>query len=224
MAGCADTPPDGAAPPAGGSPTRRRLFALLGGLPMLGVQAARGERYRPGAAYVGPGANPMPQLFAELQALLGRHDVALAACDRVEAALLAEVGYPRVRLPRGADGTPRYAADAATIAETVPPGRRRDRLRWVLRCRQRRWDAAACRTGFTSAQVDEAALDGAVLDASDALLTTPAWTRQAVVLKLLVLLTTQEPGPSACETSPWRELRLILLDLRGLATTDQAVR
>ncbi|TXM96837.1 hypothetical protein FV242_32955 [Methylobacterium sp. WL64] len=214
MAGCADTPPDGAAPPTRGSPTRRRLLALLSGAPGSALEIG-GATHR---------ADPMLRLFAEFRVLVDRHAAALAACDRLEAALLTEVGSPRVRLPHGGDGTPRYAADAATIAEAVPPGRLRDRRQWVLRRRQGRWDAAACEAGLTAAQVHEAALDGAALDASDALLTTPAWTREAVVLKLLVLLSTQEPGPSACETSPWRELRLILLDLRGLATTDEAAR
>ncbi|TXM81378.1 hypothetical protein FV223_29700 [Methylobacterium sp. WL116] len=60
-------------------------------------------------------------------------------------------------------------------------------------------------------------MDRAVLDGADGLLATPARTHDAVVLKLIVLLSLQEPGPRAGAMSPWRELRLILEDLRGLA-------
>lgn len=174
-------------------------------------------RSSPHAAALGPITDPMPRLFAEFEALLDRHEAALACCDRIEAALLDQMEYPRVPLRPDWDGSPRYAADTLAIAQDVPPGRHRRRLERVLHRRQRRWDAAAHAAGLTAAQVREADLDGAVFDSADGLLATPAWTLDAVVLKLLVLLSTREPGPSACGTSPWRELRPILQDLKRLA-------
>jgi hypothetical protein len=217
----AEASPVGRSPLARGSPTRRRLLALLDGLAALGTEATAWDEGRPTATALGLGTDPMPRLFAEFQGLLERHEAALARCDRIEAALLAQMEYPRVALPLDWEGSRRFAADALTIAENILPGRHRRRLERILLRRQRRWHAAALAAGLTAAQVREAALDGAVLDSADGLLGTPAWTLDAVVLKLLVLISTREPGPQARTSSPWRELRLILMDLRGLAATGR---
>lgn len=89
---------DGAAVPD--SPTRRRLLALLAGLRMAGTGVGVGYA-RPGAV---PGGDPLPHRFAAFRALLDSHAAALAECNRLEGALSVDVRYPRVRLPRGADG------------------------------------------------------------------------------------------------------------------------
>lgn len=217
-----DAPSEAATPSARGSPTRRRLLALLGGLPAIGPEAVGAGQPSPPLATLGLGTDPIPRLFAEFQGLLERHEAALVCCDRLEAGLLAQIDYPRVILPLDWQGARGHAADALTIAETVPPGRHQRRLQRVLQRRQRRWDAAADGAGLTVAQAHKAALDGAVLDRAEGLLATPARNLDEVVLKLLVLLSTQEPGPSARGTSPWRELRLMLLDLRGL-TPDREI-
>ncbi|WP_455964043.1 hypothetical protein [Methylorubrum aminovorans] len=154
--------------------------------------------------------DPMPRLFAEFRDLLERHAAALATSDRIKAGLIVRVGYPRVTLPRDADGVRRYATDAATVTQAMPPGRGRQRLLHRLAGRQHRWDAAAREAGLLEAQLREAILDGAVLTAADSVLATPAWTYHAVGLKLMVLLSVHAPGPAAEATAPWRELRLIL--------------
>ncbi|WP_246689666.1 hypothetical protein [Methylobacterium sp. WL116] len=156
-------------------------------------------------------------MFAEFQELVDRHEAVLACCDRIEATLLTQMDYPRVPLPPDWDESHRYAGDAGTIARVISSGRHRRRLQRVLQRRQQRWDEAADQAGLTAAQECEVALDRAVLDGADGLLATPARTYDAVVLKLVVLLSTREPGPHAGTTPPWRELRLILVDLRGLA-------
>ncbi|SFM08510.1 hypothetical protein [Methylorubrum salsuginis] len=206
-----------ASPAARGSPSRRRLLAILGSLSLIGPRSGAAEPHRAGIADTGTPIDPIPRLFAEFVSLLDRHEAALAACDRIDARLLAGIGFPRVRLPGGADGVRRYAADAAAIARAVPPGRCRQRLMHRLRRRQRRWDAAAQEAGLLEAELHEASVDGAVLAAADSLLATPAWTCHAVVLKLIVLLSVHAPGPVADTATPWRELRLILADLNGLA-------
>lgn len=159
----------------------------------------------------------MPRLFAEFCALLDRQAAALAACDRIEAGLLIQIGYPRVTLPRSADEVRRHATAAATITPTVPPGRCRQRLMLRLARRQNRWDAAAREAGLLEAALREATLDGAVQTAADSVLTTSARTCHAVVLKLTVLISVHAPGPAANGTTPWRELRLMLADLDRLA-------
>lgn len=205
----------GAPPAAPGSSSRRRLLALLGSLPVMGARSLEAAPERTRAA--GAPIDSMPRLFAEFCALLDRHAAALAACDRIEAGLIIRVGYPRVTLPRGADGGRRYTADAAAVMQAVPPGRDRQRLMHRLARRQHRWDAAAREAGLLEAQLREALLDGAVLTAADSVLATPAWTYHAVGLKLMVLLSVHAPGPAADATTPWRELRLILADLDRLA-------
>ena len=109
--------------------------------------------------------------------------------------MLAQIGFPRVTLPRGGGGPTRHAADAATIAQAVPPSRCRERLTQRLRRRQRWWDAAAREAGPLEAELHEAPLDGAVLAAASSPLATPAWTYHAVMLKLIVLLSVHAPGP-----------------------------
>jgi hypothetical protein len=189
-------------------------------MPVIGREILGAEQPSPQAVSFGPLTDPMPQLFAAFEALLERHEAALADCDRIETALLAQMDYPRVSLGPEWDGSRRYAADALSIVQEGLPGRHRRRLERVFQRRQRRWDVAAHAAGLTAAQVREAELDGAVLDTADWLLATPAWTLDAVVLKLLVLLSTREFGPAAAATSPWRELRLILMDLQGLAANS----
>ncbi|WP_246687905.1 MULTISPECIES: hypothetical protein [unclassified Methylobacterium] len=83
------------------------------------------------AASLDPVVDPIPRLFAEFQALVDRHEAALACCDRLEATLLGQMDYPRVPLPPDWDGSHRYAGDSGTIARVVPSGRHR-RLQRVL--------------------------------------------------------------------------------------------
>lgn len=207
-----------------GSPTRRRLLALLSSLPIIAVQSEAPDQRRAGRLDVVVDADPMPRLFAEFQALLDRHAAAIVTRDGIEAALVDRIGWPRVVLPGGSDSKPRYAAELVEIARAVPPGRHRQRLEQRLRRRQRRWDEAAATVGLAEADLQEATLDGAVLAAAQALLAMPAWTIHALVLKLLVLLSVHAPGPVSDEISPWRELRLILADLSRLTAAGGAIR
>ncbi|MEN3212507.1 hypothetical protein PUR23_21105 [Methylorubrum populi] len=192
------------------------MLALLSNLPLIALQSSGAEPRRISRADTASDADPMPRLFAEFQTLLERHAAVIVTRDGIEAALVDRIGWPRVALPGGSDSEPRYAAELAEIAQAVPPGRRRQRLVQRLRRCQRRWDEAAAAMGLAEADVQEATLDGAVLAAAQALLATPAWTCHAVMLKLLVLLSVHAPGPASDETSPWRELRLILSDLDRL--------
>ena len=223
MSRCDGTRPVGDASSMRDSPMRRRLLALLSSLPIIAVQSNGAEQCRAVRMDVVVDADPMPRLFAEFQALLDRHAAAIVIRDGIEAALIDRIGWPRVALPGGSDSEPRYAAELAEIARTVPPGRRRQRLEQRLRRRQRRWDEATATVGLAEADLQEATLDGALLAAAQALLATPAWTFQALGLKLLVLLSVHAPGSASDETSPWRELRLILADLGRLTASEGAV-
>lgn len=224
MSRCDRTPPVGDASSMQGSPTRRRLLALLSSLPIIAIQSSGAEQRRASQADSVSNADPVPRLFAEFQALLERHAAAIVTRDGIKAALVDRIGWPRVALPGASDSELRYAAELAEIARAVPPGRRRQRLEQRLWRRQRRWDEATATVGLAEADLHEATLDGAVLASAQALLATPAWTFQAIVLKLLVLLSVQAPGSPSDETSPWRELRLILADLGRLTAAEGAIR
>lgn len=224
MSCCDGTPPVGDASSIRGSPTRRRLLALLNSLPIIAAQSEGADQRRAGRRDVAVDADPMPRLFAEFQALLDRHAAAIVPRDGIEAALVDQIGWPRMALPGDSDSKPRHAAELAEIARAVPPGRHRQRLERRLRRRQRRWDEAAATVGLAEADLHEATLDGAVLAAAQVILAMPAWTLLALVLKLLVLLSVHAPGPASGDTSPWRELRLILADLSRLTAAERAIR
>jgi hypothetical protein len=198
------------------SPTRRRLLTLLASLPSV---AAPNSSVRPQAdpSQSEAKADSISDLFGAFEALLTKHEAALWRCDRLEAWLLAELDHPRAQLPTLA-GTPIcYAADADTITQHVPPGRRRYRLQQVLLRRQQAWIRGACVCGLTRAQEQEAFLDIAVREAAATLIAVPARTVGGIRMKLLVLLAVQEPGEAFRDSSPWRELRLLLADLYTLA-------
>ena len=88
MSRCDGACPNGDAPQIRGSPTRRRLLALLSSLSIIAVQSGGGDQWSVRRA----GADPMPRLFAEFQALLDRHAAAIVTRDGIEAALVARIG------------------------------------------------------------------------------------------------------------------------------------
>lgn len=74
------------------------------------------------------------------------------------------------------------------------------------------------------AQEREEALFRAVRAAADTLYALPATTLTGIALKLAVLLSLEEPGEAQRDASPWRELRLILLDLGAIEAAARADR
>ncbi|KOX45152.1 hypothetical protein ADL19_23495 [Streptomyces purpurogeneiscleroticus] len=197
------------------SPTRRRLLALLAGLPHAAGPNATATLSAP-RADTDIKADPIPALFSAFEAALAKHEAALWQCDRLEAWLLAELDYPRVQLPTAAGIPVRYAADPDTIAQHVPAGRRRYRLQQVLLRRQQAWTRGARACGLTRAQEREAKLDTGVREAAATLIAAPARSLRGIRTKLLVLLAVQEPGETFRDSSPWRELRRLPLDLGSL--------
>lgn len=201
--------------PATRSPTRRRLLTLLASLPSV---AAPNSSVRPLAdpSQSEAEADSISDLFGAFEALLTKHEAALWRCDRLEAWLLAELDHPRVRLPLPAGFPVKYAADVSTITHFVPPGRRRWRLQEVLLQRQQRWTRGARACGLIRAQEQEAALDASVRAAAAKLIATPARTVGDIRTKLLALIAVHEPGEAFRDSSPWRELRLLLADVDNL--------
>ena len=70
-----------ALPAERGSPSRRRLLAILSSLPLIGARPGEVEPHQTDSASTATPIDPMPRLFAEFRALLDRHDAAMKACD-----------------------------------------------------------------------------------------------------------------------------------------------
>ena len=77
MSRCDGTRPVGDASSMRGSPTRRRLLALLSVSPIIAIQFSGVEQRRASQANSVSNADPVPRLFAEFQALLDRHAAAI---------------------------------------------------------------------------------------------------------------------------------------------------
>lgn len=202
--------------PAGGIPTRRDLLSLVSTVGFVRGRSADAPA-APLSALPDPDETILV-LWRQLDEALARRDRTTAERDRLEAALVKQIGYPRVRLPTRPGAAPAYAADAWTIDRHFGPGRRRlrQRLRRQLRQRQRAWDDAAHGTGLAQTIVDGDAAHAVVSTATAALLATPARTIAGLRIKLAVVIATGEPGPAYRDTFPWLQLRQLLADLDQL--------
>ncbi|WP_437871438.1 hypothetical protein ACSD7O_24205 [Methylorubrum extorquens] len=83
---------------------------------------------------------------------MGADERALARIDRLEAGLVARLGWPRGRLPAPPGASALFAADPDTVDRHLPPGPRARRLKRHLRRRQRVWDAEAVACGLSDAR------------------------------------------------------------------------
>lgn len=193
--------------PAGATPTRRALLGLLGAPFVASPTAATASLDE---AHL--------RLWLSLDVALRQRDQALARRDRLEAALVRQIGHPRVRLPTGPGKPARYAADLSSIDRALGPDRRHLRRQFAaqLQQHQRAWDRAAEACGLTQALADEDAAFMTVEQATAALLRTPAISFADIRLKLAVLVATHAPGPALHDASPWRELHQLLADLDQL--------
>ncbi len=166
---------------------------------------------------VAPAASPaLARAFARLDTALDAHAAAITALDRIENALAATHGYPRVPLPAddGTDATAHFASDAATIARrlgTATPAARR--LTAALRRRQRTFTRAATAAGLGPARARETRAARTVSAATARLLLIPALTPADLTLKLTVLIAAGEHTPDDAHAFPWLYLRAIFADL-----------
>ena len=71
-----------------GSATRWRLLALLSGLPIIAEQSGGADQWSVLRASAASGADPLPRLFAEFQALLDLHAATITTRDGIKAALV----------------------------------------------------------------------------------------------------------------------------------------
>lgn len=177
-------------------------------LPELGDPADR--------AHSGVHATAVARAWQALEAALDAHEVALAALDRLDAALVAAYGHPSVALPVR-DGVPAYASEAATIERYFGRGDEARRLKARLRRRRRTYARASAESGLDAARLAEGRAAHIVQDAAATLLLAPAATLADLALKLRVLVASGEAGPPEAQVFPWAHLRTLLSDLRQLA-------
>lgn len=183
-------------------PSRRVLSAVLARCPHDGSAAA----------------TPVARALGRLHAALDAHEAALAALDRLEEALAAAHGLPRVPLPGiGRGAAPEHAYDPGTIDRRLGPGPEGRRLKAELRRRQRVYQQAAIEAGLAAARAREAALAREIAGASSAVLAAPASAVDDLSIKLAVLIASGEAGPATAGTFPWWCLRVLRADTALLA-------
>lgn len=95
------------------SPTRRRLLALLATAPVC-VSANTPTLPTRDAGY-----DPPARLFVQFKQIVAAHERAQGRIDRIEAALVTRLGFPRVRLPTSPDPPLLYAVDTDTIDQHI---------------------------------------------------------------------------------------------------------
>lgn len=141
-----------------------------------------------GADWAGAGATPVTRAFVRVEAAL---DAYMAALDRIEDAVVAAHGYPRVPLPN--TGSPSaYAADATIITHRLGPGPAARRLAAELRRRQATFARAARTAGFDRALAREARAAEDLSTATADLLRASSQTHADLAQKLTVLIAAGE--------------------------------
>ncbi|PXW59090.1 hypothetical protein BY998_1117 [Methylobacterium sp. B4] len=162
----------------------------------------------------GNGTTPVERALRDLLDALAAHEAALAGLDRLEEAVVAAHGYPRVPLP-GDPARPglAYAADPTTIERHLGHGSLGRRLKAELRRRQAVVREAAAAAGLPAARAREAVTARALGAAGTALLIAPCQTVQDLRLKLTVVIAAGEAGPDDATAFPWWCLRVLAVDI-----------
>lgn len=172
---------------------------------------------RPTPATTGPDSEEpttVTRSFVRVEAALEAHLAALATLDRIEEAVVAAHGYPRVPLPNRS-GKPDYAADAATITRRLGPGPTARQLTAELHRRQATFVQAAAAAGMGTARAQEARTARELSDAASHLLLATAEARADLALKLAVLIAAGEATADDALAFPWLHLRALHADLVG---------
>lgn len=155
---------------------------------------------------------PVTRAFVRLEVALDAYAVALAVLDRIEEAVVAAHGYPRVPLP-DAGSSPAYAADTATIRRRLGPGPASRRLAAELRRRQATFARAAEAAGLDTARAVEGRAAKDLSTAATDLLLAPAEARADLALKLAVLIAAGEVTAEDALAFPWAYLRTLLTEM-----------
>ena len=172
--------------------------------------------YLTDAATAARTATPVRRRFVELIALLDAQTTTLAELDRTEAALVGQLGYPRVELPARPSGASTSAADLSTIRRHLEPGPAARRASTQLRRRQRRFAQAAETAGMPALRARERDLATRISATTAALLLVPTTTPSDLMVKVALLIAMSEPGPAEGSAFPGAYLRAILVDLDGI--------
>ena len=142
---------------------------------------------------MGPPLSNAP--WVNLLDALAAHEAVLVEFDRLEKAVLAAHGYPRVSLPADpARPGLTYAADPTTIERRLGHGLHARRLKAELRRRQAVVPEAAASADLSAGRAREAVAARALGGAGAALLITPCRTVLDLRLKLAAVTAAGEAG------------------------------
>ncbi|MCP1557886.1 UNVERIFIED_ORG: hypothetical protein M2438_001970 [Methylobacterium sp. SuP10 SLI 274] len=183
-------------------PSRRVLTTLLG-------EVAWSAEIEPGNE-----TTPVERALRDLLDALAAHEAALVELDRLEDAVVAAHGYPRVPLPADlASPGLAYAADPRTIERRLGQGLQARRLKAELRRRQAVVREAAAAAGLPAARAREAVTARVLGAAGVALIIAPCQTLRDLQLKLAVVIAAGEAGPDDATAFPWWCLRVLAVDM-----------
>lgn len=191
-------------------PTRRALLALLPA-PLLDGKGLtqKDTRFEAG--------------WEDLMVAIRCQDQAILHRDDLEQELLCGLEALGPLSASSTTTTPTDDAPPARVQGFISIGEALATLMATLADHHAVWEQGAALIGLSDAEAAQAVASSNVKGAALRLMRQPVHNLAHLRLKLVALLAVHEPGPSSREETPWREIRLILLDLDDLCSQPRLV-
>ena len=171
-----------------------------------------------------PSSDPALALWQDWQAAHHQTDRLCQEQQRLEAMLMRVIGFPRVEIDLPDDDMTVTISHDGEIEELLDGdpslAKRCAQARVELAAQQARWAEADSAIGYSAARRDELAAADHAQRLVEALAQAPATTLAGVAGKLDMILREGQSSED-CEEFPWRELRLVLIDLQRLGRSLQ---
>lgn len=190
-------------------PTRRALLALLPASLLDGGTAVSD----PAPPHRSAGSPSIERCWADLKTAITNQDRAIEHRNRLECLLVRHLeGLASPAVTKGLPHDPAHEPEDGFVAIG-------DVLETITRSLAERhvaWERAAVLIGLNQAEDAQALARSGVQQRAADLISTPTTDLTHLRLKLATLIGVHEPGPACRQTTPWRELRVILADLERL--------
>lgn len=171
-----------------------------------------------------PSSDPALTLWQDWQAAHLQTDKLCQEQQRLEAMLMRVVGFPRVEIDLPDDDMTVSVSHDTDIEELLDGDPALAELcaqaKVELAAQQARWVEADAAIGYSTARRDELAAADHAQRLVEALAQAPAITLAGVAGKLDMILREGQSSED-CEEFPWREIRLVLIDLQHIGRSLQ---
>lgn len=171
-----------------------------------------------------PGSDPALTLWLEWQTAHLQTDKLCQEQQHLEAMLMRVVGFPRVEIDLPDDDMTVSVSHDSDIEELLDGDPALAELcaqaKVELAAQQARWAEADAAIGYSAARRDELATADHTQRLVEALAQAPAITLAGVAGKLDMILREGQSSED-CEEFPWREIRLVLIDLQHIGRSLQ---